>query len=177
MQAFAHALPVALGAANAQHAPARMCAAAPKKRSAAKRLKRVMKSRARLLEHVPCAGDFPTAAECDAAVAALEMEVLAEKAVKGAEVVVVGAGKRMDMRNCIEVCTGKACMKNGAAGVVARAKGHAERSGAVVLESKCLKCCKEPGTTVRLAGTAVTCIKDIEAVDAIFMAASSPPRS
>jgi hypothetical protein len=143
MQAFAVVQPLTLRSGHAVHAPPRMSEAAPKKkRSAAKRLKRVVKSRARLLEHVPCVGDFPTATEIDAAVAALEAEVLEEKAAKDDEVAV-------NVRNCIEVCTGKACARNGAAVIFERAKAHGDRGGADVVESRCLKCCNEPGTTVR----------------------------
>jgi hypothetical protein len=148
-----------------------MCAAAPQRRSAARRLRRVQKARARLLEHVPCAGPFPTAAEIDAAVTALEAEVAAAKEAGAA----VTPAADADVRRRFEVCSGKACVRNGAASVIARARAHGARCDAVVVESKCLKCCKEPGTTVRLAGANTFSVLDVDAVDAIFLLAAGGP--
>lgn len=136
-----------------------------------------MKWRVRPLEHMPCAGNSPWAAGIDAVVATLEVEMLTEEAAKGLEVVVVGARKRSSMQIFIEVCIGKACMKNRAAGIVTRAMGQPERRGAVGLERKYSKCREVPGNTVRLAGIAVTFIEGVEAADAIFVASFGPPRS
>jgi hypothetical protein len=126
-----------------------------------KRAKCLVKARETLIELVPHAGDFPTLAEIDGALAT----TLLEAGIEGGEAAYVAARaahreeKRLrkekrekmrasgKLRDVVEVCTGKSCVqKNGAGGLLQAARSE----GFAAVPCSCLGMCKQPGVSVRL---------------------------
>lgn len=141
--------------------------AKPKKRSAAKRLKRVRKSQARLMEYVPFSGDFPTMAEIDAEIASLEVKAASEEQEKMRLKKAKVKQEKNLMKNTetgVSVCGGKACMRKGGESFLQEALVVGEKCGVVVEEGRCMGDCKSPGVTVRL-GMQTVSISDVDALE------------
>jgi hypothetical protein len=156
-------------------------------RPPSKLLKRITKSRDRLLDLVPHEGNFPTLDEIEAALSNVRAELASEGAAKtfaseverkkkkkerklmermstepGAVSDVQRAGKPLVSN--IQVCTGKSCMKQGAIDLLRAMKQRSDGGDQPAIECKCLGKCKEPGVTVQIVdddgASRVLCIED-----------------
>jgi hypothetical protein len=158
-------------------------------RPPSKVFKRITKSRDRLLELVPHEGNFPTLEEIEAALESVSAELAAEVTAKTlakeekmrkkgklvertsreelfAETEAVSSVLRTEgpLVANIQVCTGKSCMKQGAADLLRAIKQRSDDGDQPAKGCKCLGKCKEPGVTVQIVDkdgdSRVVCVED-----------------
>lgn len=129
-------------------------------RAAQKRIKRITKSRDRLMELVDSEGEFPTLAEIEAALAKAKAEVenLRSREVScGTEVPIAKPQTLVSRREldaldvdeaAIGVCFGKPCLRQGAEALFEELTADPNPSTSRVVKAKCLGQCKAPGVTI-----------------------------
>jgi hypothetical protein len=150
-------------------------------------IKRVSKARDRLLELVPYQGDFPTLDEIEAALAHaradIESDTLKEQSMKNekksdakkaadskiAEAAETGGLQTSAIEEApvagFEVCTGKSCMRQGSADLLATMLRNPGEDDRPVVPCQCLGKCKELGVTVKViddfGSSTVLCVQDL----------------